>query len=182
MKSHFLDKILLSLVIAVGLLVIVNVIGELAIRPQMAPPVLKAKDAVAAKPATPAPEAVKAASQVGDITSLLAAYDPQAGKKAFRKCKSCHTSDKDGKNRVGPNLWNVVGRDKGSMEGFNYSEAMKQKGGTWTFAELDAFLKSPKTFVVGTRMSIKDYKDPLQRAALIGYLRALSESPKALVD
>ena len=194
MNSGFIKNILLSLAITVGLLVVVNVIGELAIRPQMASPAPKAEEPVTAKPVAPAPEPkaeavkapeaapVKAATPTSGITRLLAAYDPQAGKQAFRKCKSCHTSDKGGKNRVGPNLWNVVGREKGSLEGFKYSDAMKLKGGTWTFAELNAFLENPRTFMMGTRMYIKGYKDPVARATLIGYLRALSDNPEALAD
>jgi cytochrome c len=79
-------------------------------------------------------------------------------------------------------LWNVVGREKGGVEGFKYSDAIKLKGGTWTFAELNAFLISPRDFISGTRMSIKGYKDPLQRATLIGYLRSLSDKPKAIED
>ena len=186
MNSGFIKNILLSFAIAAGLLLVVNIIGDLAIQPQMTVSAPKIEQPMAAKFVAPEPkaEAVTASlsTPVNDITSLLEAYDPEAGKQAFRKCKACHTSKKGGKNRAGPNLWNVVGREKGGVEGFNYSDAIKLKGGTWTFTELNAFLNNPRAFVKGTRMSIKGYKNPLQRATLIGYLRSLSDSPKALAD
>jgi cytochrome c len=186
MNSSFIKKIMLSFAIAAGLLLVVNIVGELAIQPQMTSPAPKVEQPVAEKPVAPEPKAkavtASEAAPASGITSLLAAYDPAAGKRAYNKCKTCHTSKKGGKNRVGPNLWNVVGREKGGVEGFKYSNAMKLKGGTWTFADLNAFLSNPRVFVIGTRMSIKGYKDPLQRATLIGYLRTLSDNPKALVD
>ena len=186
MNSGFIKNILLSFAIAAGLLLVVNIIGELAIQPQMVSPALKVEQPEAVKPVTTEPNAQAVTASVSTptngITSLLAAYDPEAGKQAFRKCKACHTSNKGGKNRVGPNLWNVVGREKGGVESFKYSDAMKLKGGTWTFTELNSFLINPRAFVRGTRMSIKGYKDPLQRATLIGYLRSLSDSPKKLAD
>jgi cytochrome c len=186
MNSSFIKNILLSFAIAAGLLLVVNIIGELAIQPQMIASAPKVEQPMAAKPVAPEPKAEAVTAPVStpanSITSLLAAYDPEAGKQAFRKCKACHTSKKGGKNRSGPNLWNVVGREKGGVEGFKYSDAIKLKGGTWTFTELNAFLISPRAFISGTRMSIKGYKDPLQRATLIGYLRSLSDKPKAIED
>ena len=184
MNSSFIKNILLSFAIAAGLLLVVNIIGELAIQPQMVASAPKVRQPIIAKPTEPKAEAItpSVSTTANGITSLLAAYDPEEGKQAFRKCKACHTSRKGGKNRVGPNLWNVVGRKKGGVEGFKYSDAIKLKGGNWTFTELDAFLSNPSAFVKGTRMSIKGYKNPLQRVTLIGYLRSLSDSPKALAD
>ena len=186
MNSGFVKNILLSLAIAAGLLLVVNIIGELAIQPQIATSAAKGEQPVALKLVKEEPNAGAVISSdilpANGITSLLATYDPEAGKKAFRKCQSCHTSEKGGKNRVGPNLWNVVGRKKGSMKGYKYSDAMKRKGGTWTFADLNAFLENPRAFVVGTRMSIKGNKDPLKRATLIGHLRTFSDNSKAPAD
>jgi len=179
MNSGFVKKILLSFTIAAGLVLIVNIIGEIAIQPQKKTPV--AIKSVKTEPNFTGGRSTKALP-ANRVTSILATYDPKAGKRAFRKCRSCHTSEKGGKNRVGPNLWNVVGRKKGSLESFRYSDAMKLKGGTWTFANLDTFLKNPRAFVVGTRMSIKGNRDPINRAALIGYLRTLSDNSKAPAD
>jgi len=179
MNSGLAKKFLLSFAIAAGLVLVVHIIGEIAIQPpkETSAPVKSVK-------MEPASKIVKSSEVLpaNIIINPLATYNPEAGKKAFRKCRSCHTSKKGGKNRVGPNLWNVVGRKKGSMEGFNFSNAMRLKGGTWTFANLDTFLENPRAFVVGTRMSIKGDRDPINRASLIGYLRTLSDNSKALAD
>lgn len=174
---------MISIAIALALVVVVNVIGELTLRPRAELPPPSNNETSSAHQ-----KEVSSQSETSDedknepkgFASLLAAYDPGAGEKAFRKCKACHTSSKGDKNRIGPNLWDVVGRKKGGIEGFRYSDAMKLKGGTWTFEELDGFLSNPRTFVMGTKMSQKGIKDPTLRATLIGYLRSLSDNPKAL--
>jgi cytochrome c len=180
MNSDLIKKIGLSIVITVVLVVFVNVIGELTVRPRPELPYPQASE-TSEEPAKPAVATTQAAQNApANPAGLVAAYDPAAGAKAFRKCKTCHTSKKGDKNRIGPNLWDVVGREKGSVEGFKYSDAMKLKGGVWSFEDLDRFLTRPRTFIRGTKMSIKGYGDPGARATLIGYLRALSDSPKAL--
>ncbi len=115
-----------------------------------------------------------------DALTLLAAADVKAGEKVFGKCKACHTADKGGPNRVGPNLWDVVGRKKGGHEGFAYSGAMKEKGGEWSYKDLDHFIHDPKAFVKGTKMSFAGVKTPEERAAVIKYLHSLSDAPKPL--
>ena len=81
--------------------------------------------------------------------------------------------DRYGPNRVGPNLWGVVGRPKGSEAGFDYSAAMKAKGGNWTIDDLNQFLTSPKTFVPGTKMTFAGLPKIQDRADVIGYLQTL---------
>jgi len=115
-----------------------------------------------------------------DALAMLASTDAGKGEKLFGKCKACHTAEKDGANKVGPNLWDIVGRAKGSHGGFAYSGAMKDKGGDWSFADLDVFLAKPKDFVPGTKMSFAGLKKADQRAAMLLYLRSLSDSPQAL--
>lgn len=114
------------------------------------------------------------------LASLLAASSADKGEKVFKKCKACHTVDNGGKNLVGPNLWNVVGRAKGSVESFAYSGGMTAKGGDWSYEDLDAFLKKPKDFIDGTKMSFAGLKKPADRAAIIAYLRSLSDAPMDL--
>jgi cytochrome c len=103
-----------------------------------------------------------------------------AGANVFKKCKTCHTSNEGGKNAVGPNLWGIVGREKGSHEGFNYSKSMKEKGGKWSFEDLAHFVHDPKSFITGTKMSFAGLKDPDDLANVLAYLRSLSSNPAPL--
>ncbi len=145
--------------------------------PAPAPPL--AADAPAAVAAAPAP-AVPVAAAAGDIGPRLAAANAAAGLTLRVRCQTCHTFDNGGANRVGPNLWNVVGRDKGNVAGFMYSEAMKVAPGNWTYAELDAFLTAPAKHTPGTRMAFAGIASATDRANLIGHLRSLSTSPLPL--
>ncbi len=110
---------------------------------------------------------------------MLASADAGAGAKVFKKCKACHTADKGGKNKVGPNLWDIVGKAKAAA-GFKFSGALKGLGGTWTYKDLDGFLADPKGFAKGTKMGFAGVKKPKARAHLIAYLRSLSDQPKPL--
>ena len=92
------------------------------------------------------------------------------GEQVFKRCAACHTIDKAGANGIGPNLHGVVGRAVASHEGFNYSSAMKAKGGVWDDAALDIYLKQPMMAVPGTRMAFAGIPDDLDRKALILYL------------
>ncbi len=85
--------------------------------------------------------------------SAMAAGDAAKGKKVFKKCKVCHTSNKGGKNRVGPNLFGIVGAKAAAVKGYRYSKAMKASGLTWDEATMDKFLKKPKKLVKKTKMS-----------------------------
>jgi Cytochrome c2 len=100
---------------------------------------------------------------------------------AAKKCAACHTFEKGGPNRVGPNLYNVLNEPKGEgRAGFNFSAAMKAKGGTWTYDDLNAFLTNPKAFIPGTAMGFAGITKDSERADVIAYLRSLSENPAPL--
>ena len=111
--------------------------------------------------------------------AAMAEADPKAGKRVAGKCVSCHTLNKGGPNRVGPNLYGVAGRKVGSHSGFAYSSAMKGKGGTWTLELLYKFLADPTKELPGTKMAYRLGKWK-QRRDLIAYLASLGDTPVPL--
>jgi cytochrome c len=108
---------------------------------------------------------------------LLAAADPQAGQKTWRQCSACHVNEEGGPNRVGPNLYGVVGREVASVDGFGYSNALEEYGGEWTYERLDCFLENPSGCVKGTSMGYAGIKKPADRADMIAYLASLGDAP-----
>jgi cytochrome c len=111
------------------------------------------------------------------METLMASGSVEKGQAAAKQCQACHTFEKGGPARVGPNLWGIVGRTRASVEGFNYSAAMKAKGGTWTFGELYAFLSNPRGYIPGTNTTFAGLSRGQQRADVIDYLNTLSDSP-----
>jgi cytochrome c len=133
--------------------------------------------AVPEKPEGGGPAAPAAPQE--SLGQLLASADPHRGESLTKVCQTCHTFEKGGPNKVGPNLWGIVGRPK-VEPGFNYSAAMKAKGGDWTIDELNQFLASPRGYIPGTAMSFAGLPRPQQRADVIAYLNTLSDNPKPL--
>ncbi len=136
----------------------------------------------------PAPEPTAAAAgggadqqaQAEPLPVLLASADAAKGASATKKCQACHNFDKGGPNKIGPNLYGVIERPKGSHEGFAYSSAMKGQGGSWSFEDINHFLTSPKGYVKGTIMAFAGVSSPKERADIIRYLDTLSDSPVPL--
>ena len=117
-----------------------------------------------------------------DILTFMAAADAAKGEVQSKKCTSCHTFDKGGADKQGPNLWNVLGGPVAHSANFAYSPAMLEHKGKhkWGFQELSEFIANPKKYVSGTRMAFAGIKKPEDRANLIAYLRTLSDSPIAV--
>jgi cytochrome c len=114
------------------------------------------------------------------IEKLLASATVDKGANAAKKCAACHTFGKGEPNRVGPNLYGVVGRPKGTEGGFDYSAGMKGKGGNWTVEDLNTVLTNPKAFVPGTKMSFAGLPRGSERADVIAFLNSKSDSPAPL--
>jgi cytochrome c len=114
------------------------------------------------------------------IETLLAKASVEKGQTAAKQCQACHTFEKGGPNRVGPNLWNIVNRPRASEAGFNYSAGMKSKGGNWSFDELNKFLANPRGYVPGTAMTFAGMSRAEQRADVIDYLHTLADNPVPL--
>ena len=115
-----------------------------------------------------------------DIVALMALGDIASGEKIFKKCAACHSINKGGKNKIGPALYNVVGRAVGGLDDYKYSKALASYGKEWTFEELNGFLKKPASYLKGTKMSYAGLRKEKDRASIIKYLNQKSDNPKLL--
>lgn len=114
-----------------------------------------------------------------DLGTVLAAADPAAGEKLFAKCTACHTIAPGAANGIGPNIHGAMGKPiAGVAPGFAYSSALAEKGGTWTYENMDAWLLSPRAFASGTKMSFAGMSKPEDRANIMAYLRANGGGPE----
>ena len=114
------------------------------------------------------------------ILAMIGGVDVANGEKLSRACAACHTFNKGGPDGTGPNLWNVMNRGVGKKDGFSYSDAVANHGGDWDYALLNKFLWKPKKAMDGTKMNFIGVKKPEDRAALVAWMRTLSDSPVAL--
>ena len=121
----------------------------------------------------------KAEGQI-DISALLALGDVDSGKKVYKKCAACHSIAQDGGNKIGPKLYNVVGRATGSISDYKYSKALASYGKEWTFEELNGFLIKPASWIKGNKMGFAGLKKDEDRASVILYLNQSSDDPKEL--
>ena len=115
-----------------------------------------------------------------DIAAIMALGDVASGEKIFKKCVACHSINKDGKNKIGPALYNVVGRAVGGIDGYKYSKALASYGKEWTFEELNGFLQKPASYIKGTKMSYAGLRKEKDRASVIKYLNQNSDNTKPL--
>ena len=115
-----------------------------------------------------------------DIVAIMALGDVASGEKVFKKCAACHSINKGGKNKIGPALYNVVGRAVGGVDDYKYSKALASYGKEWTFEELNGFLTKPSTYLKGTKMSYAGLRKEKNRASVIKYLNQNSDNPKLL--
>jgi len=189
-----LKNILGSVVFALVVFALVNFIGDVMVNPATAPhqgrtpisaaapdvaPAAAPEAAPAAVPATtaeamPTAEAPAAAQAVAQVADL--AGDTAAGQKVFRrKCMGCHTVGNGEANRTGPNLWGIVGKEKGIAEGYRYSKPMLALGGVWSEAELMGFMAGPRTFLPDTKMTFAGLKKDADRVNVLAYLKSLKD-------
>ena len=182
MSSNDLNKIvgsgLVALLVAVAIGIAGNEIyngelgGKMESKPAYSVAVTETPEAVQeAEPADTGPE---------PIAPLLATASADDGAKVARPCFACHTFEKGGGARVGPNLWGVVGQPQASVSGFTYSPALSALKGRWTYEELNKFLTNPQVYAPGTKMGFSGLKKISDRANLILFLRSNSDSPAPL--
>lgn len=127
------------------------------------------------EPMTPTPQSgMTDEERAAALASLPAPYseaDPDNGRRVFARCRSCHTLPEGGPNLTGPNLWAVFGRQAGSLEGYNYSPALRAADFIWDAAQLDDWLNNPRTFLPGNKMAFAGVRDEQDRRDLIAYLK-----------
>ena len=155
------------------LMMIVGKVGDALVKPYHPP-----KDKPGAESTTATPDTKEPEKPVAELLAA-AAGDAKAAESRARNCASCHTFTKGGANGVGPNLYDIVGRKKGSHAGFAYSNGLKNAAGDWTYEDLFKYIAAPQAMIADSKMA---YRMPSaeQRAQVLVYLRTLSDSPKPL--
>jgi cytochrome c len=137
-----------------------------------------AKPAIAVTEEAAAPAAGAAPAELAPIGPKLKDANVDKGKALYaQQCLTCHTIDKGGVNKVGPNQWAIVGRKKASHEGFSYSSALQAKGGEWTYEDINHMIFKPQAYVRGTKMAFAGMAKEQDRADLIAYLRTMHDEP-----
>ena len=131
--------------------------------------------------AAPEPSAAPAPAAIEPVSPLLAKADPHKGQQIATKCQACHDFTKGGPNKIGPNLWGIVGSKPAEVPGYSFSDAMKaREDKPWTYEALNDFLAAPRSFVPGTKMTFAGLPKVEDRADVIAYLRTLADSPLPL--
>ncbi|GLH79254.1 cytochrome c family protein [Bradyrhizobium sp. SSBR45G] len=177
MDSFELNKIL-GAVLAACLVVLVTSFSASALFAPKMPE--KPGFEIAVKEAESAAKPGAAPAAAEPIEKLLQTASVEKGAAAAKKCAACHTFAKGEKNGVGPNLYGIVGDKIGEGRGFNWSQAIKAKGGTWTIDALNQFITNPKGYIPGTAMGFAGIQKDSERADVLAYLNSLADSPAPL--
>jgi cytochrome c len=174
MSGFELNKIIAGILVASIIAVLVGMVADVLYKPE-----LQAKNrgytiATHSQNIVQSAEAVQDNVDI-DIKQLISVANADAGKDVIKKCLSCHSFDKGGANKVGPNLWNIVGHPKAKVQGYNYSPALISKGGNWDEESLFKFLQKPSKYAPGTKMSFAGISKPEDIANLIAFLKKFAQ-------
>jgi len=172
--NKIIVSILLAIILVVGINKISNVIYYVEKSEKSAYQVANVGTVVAST------TAAETSSDSGNIMAIFASTSAVDGAKIFKKCAACHSISQGGKNKIGPALWGVLGRQAGSIADYKYSKAMVEHDQIWSFDEMNNFLIKPKDWVKGTKMSFAGLKSEKDRAAVILYMNENTSSPLPL--
>ena len=174
------NKILASIIVAILVVTIISLLGDLIVNINAD----KSKEiAYKIEIEENQSESSGLSSQdieIEPISLLLSSASLEKGQKIYKKCGTCHNYEKDSANKVGPHLWDLINRPKANVEGFAYSKALAEFGGVWSYEELAGFLYKPKEYIKGTKMNFAGLKKVQDRANLVLFLREQSENPAPL--
>ncbi len=180
MSSFELNKIAAAILLAGIIAMVSSFIAEELVKPKRLAQPAYVVAGVEAKPAAGGAAAAQEAA-IEPIGPLLAKANAAEGANLFKQCAACHTADKGGQNRVGPNLYGVIGQHPAEVPGYSFSKALEAiKDKTWNYEELNKWLASPKAYAPGTKMTFAGLRKPEQRADVIAFLRSKSDSPPPL--
>ena len=172
-----MNKIIVSIVFAVILIIGINKIADSIYyveKPE------KSAYQIASVTTVASTTSAETSSETGNIMALFASTSAAEGAKVFKKCAACHSIAEGGKNKIGPALWGVLGRQAGSLPDYKYSKAMAAYGKKWSFEEMNGFLIKPKDWIKGTKMSYAGLKSEKERAAVILYMNENTNNPLPL--
>ena len=175
-----MNKIIVSIVLAVILVLGINKITDAIFYVEKPEKSAYQVTSMTAIVSTTTAETNSENSESGSIIALFASTSSADGAKIFKKCAACHSIAQDGGNKIGPALWNVLGRQAGSVSNYKYSKAMVAHEKVWSFEEMNGFLIKPKNWIKGTKMSFAGLKNAKDRAAVILYMNENTDSPLAL--
>ena len=172
-----MTKIIVSIALAVILIVGINKVADTIYEVEK-----PEKSAYQITVASQTEESGDSASsdKSGDIMALLASANASEGEKVFKKCASCHSISKGGKNKIGPALWGVIGRQVGTVAEYKYSKSLIAYGKKWSFEEMNGCLIKPKEWIPGTKMAFAGLKNEKDRASLILYMNSQSDQPLSI--
>ena len=175
-----MNKIIVSIVLALILIIGINKIADTIYfvkKPEKSAYQVESMTDVAS---TESSEMSTEDSEAGDIMAIFASTSAAEGEKVVKKCAACHSIAEGGKNKIGPALWGVLGRQAGSLPDYKYSKAMAAHGKKWSFKEMNGFLIKPKEWIIGTKMSYAGLKSEKERAAVILYMNENTSNPLPL--
>ena len=175
-----MNKIIVSIILAIILILGINKVTDVIFYVEKPEKSAYQVEGITTVASTTSAETSSVSSDSENIMALFASTSAAEGAKVFKKCAACHSIAEGGKNKIGPALWGVLGRQAGSLPDYKYSKAMAAHGKKWSFEEMNGFLIKPKDWIKGTKMSFAGLKKANERAAVILFMNTKTNNPLPL--